>query len=330
MSPTTKTIDTGQSVTISDDVLRRYLAGHVLVVAGRRDDFVDHGLPDRHDDVHGHRDRRAGATQTASSTITVNPALSCSAAATKTTIDSGQSTTITDDVHRRHLAGHVRVDAGWRDDFVDHGLPDHDDDVHGDRHRRDGCDADGSVDDHGQPGAVVLGRRRRRRRLTRGQSVTISDTCSGGTSPTTYAGRRVARRRRRSRSRPTATTTYTVTATDGPARRRRRPSTITVNPVLACTVSPASQTIHTGRSVTLTAKCTGGTPADTYSWSPGGATTPSITVSPTVDDDLHGHGDGCDRRDGDGLVGDHGEQHDVVCGVAAGADDPFGSVGHAD
>ena len=109
---------------------------------------------------------------------------------------------------------------------------------------------------------------------------------------------------------PTATTTYTVTATDAAGATQTGTVAITVNPALACSVSPAAKTIDTGQSVTMTATCTGGTSPDTYSWSPGGATTSSITVSPTANDDLHGHGDGCDRRDGDGFVGDHGERGD--------------------
>jgi len=74
---------------------------------------------------------------------------------------------------------------------------------------------------------------------------------------------------------PAATTTYTVTYTlNGcPATAT---STVTVNPLPTVTVN--NQTICAGQSATLTATPSAG--GGTYLWSPGGATTPSITVSP--------------------------------------------------
>lgn len=77
---------------------------------------------------------------------------------------------------------------------------------------------------------------------------------------------------------PTATTTYTVSVTGG---NPSCPATVTDAMVLSVTKITASAGIDTsicsGLSTTLTA--TGG---DTYSWSPGGATTAAITVSPAA------------------------------------------------
>ncbi len=84
---------------------------------------------------------------------------------------------------------------------------------------------------------------------------------------------------------PTATTTYTVTGTDANGCQNSASSTITVNalPTPSITVTDASGaanndgTICFGGSATLTAA--GGT---SYAWTPGGATTAAITVSPTA------------------------------------------------
>jgi gliding motility-associated-like protein len=76
---------------------------------------------------------------------------------------------------------------------------------------------------------------------------------------------------------PGSTTTYTVTYTLSgcPATATR---TITVNPVPTVSISPASSSICSGSSATLTATPSLG--GGTYLWSPGGATTSAITVSP--------------------------------------------------
>ena len=77
---------------------------------------------------------------------------------------------------------------------------------------------------------------------------------------------------------PTSTTTYTVTVTDGTTSCANSGSgTVTVNPLP--TVSVNSETISPGGSATLTATTGAGSPG--YLWSPGAATTASITVSPT-------------------------------------------------
>jgi subtilisin-like proprotein convertase family protein len=74
---------------------------------------------------------------------------------------------------------------------------------------------------------------------------------------------------------PTSNTTYTVTYTLNGCDATNT-GTVTVNPVP--TVTLADQTICSGSSTTInsTVTPTGGS----YSWSPGGETTPSITVSP--------------------------------------------------
>ena len=106
---------------------------------------------------------------------------------------------------------------------------------------------------------------------------------------------------------PASTTTYTVTVTDGTTGCANSGSgTVTVNPLP--TVSVNSAAICAGGSATLTA--TTGASSPSYLWSPGGATTASITVSPAVDDDLHGDGD----RRHDGLRQQrqrHGDGHRV-------------------
>jgi len=76
---------------------------------------------------------------------------------------------------------------------------------------------------------------------------------------------------------PGSTTTYTVTVTDGTTGCANSGSgTVTVNPLP--TVSVNSATVCAGSSATLTATTSASSPG--YLWSPGGATTSSITVSP--------------------------------------------------
>lgn len=79
---------------------------------------------------------------------------------------------------------------------------------------------------------------------------------------------------------PASNTTYTVTYTIGATTcAQTATSAITVKTVPTLTVTPTSASICAGASTTLntTANPTGGT----YSWAPGGATTSSITVSPS-------------------------------------------------
>jgi autotransporter-associated beta strand protein len=77
---------------------------------------------------------------------------------------------------------------------------------------------------------------------------------------------------------PLSTTTYTVTVTDGTTTCVNSGSgTVTVNPLPAVSVNSAA--ICVGGSTTLTATTSASTP--NYVWSPGGAITPSITVSPS-------------------------------------------------
>jgi uncharacterized repeat protein (TIGR01451 family) len=78
---------------------------------------------------------------------------------------------------------------------------------------------------------------------------------------------------------PTSTTVYSVTVTDGTTTCSASGSgTVTVNPLPTVTVN--STTICVGDSATLTATTSASSPS--YLWSPGGATTASITVSPAV------------------------------------------------
>jgi len=78
---------------------------------------------------------------------------------------------------------------------------------------------------------------------------------------------------------PASTTTYTCTVTSAFGCTGVGSGTITVNPMPVVTVDDTF--VCPGESVTLTASVT---PAGSwgYAWSPGGATTPSITVSPAT------------------------------------------------
>jgi len=71
----------------------------------------------------------------------------------------------------------------------------------------------------------------------------------------------------------TYTVTYTLTGCSGTGT-----STVTVNPQPTVSITPATSTICVGASASLTANPSLG--GGTYSWSPGGATTSSVTVSP--------------------------------------------------
>src|SRR5258706_358791 len=75
---------------------------------------------------------------------------------------------------------------------------------------------------------------------------------------------------------PTVTTVYTVTVTNANGCTSSCSTTVTVNPLPSCNITPANPAICVGGSSTLTAS--GGT---SFLWSTG-ATTASITVSPTV------------------------------------------------
>jgi len=75
---------------------------------------------------------------------------------------------------------------------------------------------------------------------------------------------------------PASTTTYTVTVTDSALNTAQSSVTVTVHALP--TVSVNSATICAGGSATLTATNNASSP--TYLWSPGGATTQSITISP--------------------------------------------------
>jgi len=75
---------------------------------------------------------------------------------------------------------------------------------------------------------------------------------------------------------PASTTTYTVTVTDSALNTAQSSATVTV--IALPTVNVNSATICAGGSATL--KATNNANGPIYLWSPGGATTQSITVSP--------------------------------------------------
>jgi len=76
---------------------------------------------------------------------------------------------------------------------------------------------------------------------------------------------------------PTTTTTYTVTVTDSSEDTAQSSMTVTFHALP--TVSVNSPAMCAGGSATLTATTSASSPS--YLWSPGGATTASITVSPS-------------------------------------------------
>ncbi len=75
----------------------------------------------------------------------------------------------------------------------------------------------------------------------------------------------------------TTTTTYTVTATTSIGCTSTASATLTVNPLPTVAATPASSSICTGNSTTITA-----TGAVTYAWMPGSLTGATVTVNPTT------------------------------------------------
>jgi hypothetical protein len=110
-----------------------------------------------------------------------------------------------------------------------------------------------------------------------GQSTSLLATATGGTG-FNYAWSNGSTTASISIS-PTSTTNYTVTVTNANGCTGTAASLVTVNPVPVVTVS-GNNVICVGNSTTFTATAAGGS-GFTYVWS-NGATTPSITVSPTA------------------------------------------------
>jgi PKD repeat protein len=105
-------------------------------------------------------------------------------------------------------------------------------------------------------------------------SLTATPSAGGGTydwSPGTGTGASIS-------PSPSTTTTYTVTYTLNGCISAEQTGTVTVNP--APTVAAANKVICQGDSATLTAIPS--LPGGTYMWTPGGATTASVTVSPAI------------------------------------------------
>ena len=103
---------------------------------------------------------------------------------------------------------------------------------------------------------------------------------------------------------PASNTTYTVTYTIGATTcAKTATSAITVKPLPTMTVTPTSSAICAGVSTTLN---TNVNPAGgTYSWSPGGASTSSITVSPTASTTYtltYTAGNGCSQTNASAVI----------------------------
>ena len=132
--------------------------------------------------------------------------------------------------------------------------------------------------------------------LCPGESVTLNSTVTPGA---TYSWTSSPAGFTSSDGSPTVTpavsTTYTVTATLGECVRTESVAIVVFSGV-TLTLSN-DLTLCEGLSTTLTAA---GSATGTYLWTPGGATTPSITVSPTDNttyDVLYTYGDGCTLTD---------------------------------
>ncbi|MCB9232265.1 MAG: right-handed parallel beta-helix repeat-containing protein [Bacteroidia bacterium] len=115
-----------------------------------------------------------------------------------------------------------------------------------------------------------------------GNSTSISASATGGTGSFTYTWMPGNLTGATQTVSPATTTQYIVTATDNVSFQTAQDTVvITVNPTPTANAgSPQSGCL--GNSVTLNGSGTGGTGTLNYLWSPGGATTASITVSPLV------------------------------------------------
>jgi gliding motility-associated-like protein len=109
-----------------------------------------------------------------------------------------------------------------------------------------------------------------------GQSVTLTATPSSGGG--TYSWLPGGATTQSITVSPGSSTTYTVTYTLAGCSGTGT-GTVTINPVPTVSINPLTSTICAGSSATLTASPSLG--GGTYSWSPGGATTSAITVSPS-------------------------------------------------
>lgn len=132
--------------------------------------------------------------------------------------------------------------------------------------------------------------------LCPGESVTLNSTVTPGA---TYSWTSSPAGFTSSEGAPTVTpatsTTYTVTATLGECVRTESVAIVVFNGVTLALSNDV--TLCEGLSTTLTAT---GSVTGTYLWSPGGNTTPTITVSPagtTTYDLLYTYGDGCTLTD---------------------------------
>ena len=116
-----------------------------------------------------------------------------------------------------------------------------------------------------------------------GQTAVIDATVIGGTPAYTFSWSNGLIGAGPHTVSPTTTTTYTVFVTDASGCASGTYSIIvTVNPPLTLNISNAVQSICNGTSATITAIVTGGSGNYTYTWQPGGQTTPSITDNPTA------------------------------------------------
>jgi len=123
--------------------------------------------------------------------------------------------------------------------------------------------------------------------LCTGQTTTL--TASGATSYTWSANAGGGTTNPVSVS-PSATDTYTVTGTDNNGCINQGTITVNMGSSAVITITPTSNTVCAGGSITLT-----GGGATNYTWSPGGQTTSTITVTPSGSTTytLDGNSGGC-------------------------------------
>src|SRR5262249_24528363 len=80
----------------------------------------------------------------------------------------------------------------------------------------------------------------------------------------------------------TASTTYTVTVSNAPGCNSTGTATVTTGAALSGSISTTSSNLCIGQSATLSADFVGGGAPYSYTWSPGGQTTQTISVTPST------------------------------------------------
>jgi gliding motility-associated-like protein len=108
-----------------------------------------------------------------------------------------------------------------------------------------------------------------------GSNGSITATPAGGTSPYTYSWATTGQTTQTASG--LIAGTYTVTVTDSKGCTATAIRTLTQPAVLAVSLTPTSATCFGASTGSINSTVTGGTPAYTYSWTPGGQTTANVS-----------------------------------------------------